>query len=1054
MAQNYTRQSAIADGDTITASLFNNEYNQLVNTFAYSASSADSTGHRHDGTTAQGGNIFKIGDLDFLNKVEVDGTNNRIGFYVEVSSAAVEQIRVQDGAIVPVTDSDIDLGTSSLEFKDLFLDGTAHIDTLDVDANATVAGTLGVTGNTTVGGTLGVTGVLTGTSLDISGNVTVGGTIVGSSTIQGTTITATTAFVPDASDGASLGGVSLQFSDLFLADGALIAFGDDQDVTLTHLADAGLLLNGARGLFFNDTSQYINAPSATVLDIAATDEIELTATLVDVVGNLAVSGNVDVDGNIEFDGLSGTGSVTVTNILDEDNMSSDSATALATQQSIKAYVDAQQDTVDTFGEVLALSNTTSGTNVELTTTDKVQFRDAAIYINSSVDGQLDIVADTEIQIAATTIDIDGAINASGEIIAASLDISGDVDVDGTTNLDIVDIDGAVNMATTALVTGVLTTTATQVATGGITSGSNIVSDTDSTDDLGTTSVRWANLFVDGITATDQITATGFTGTLDGILGSGAAAAATVTTLDTSGAVNLNLVTDSSSSTSGALIVDGGVGIAKKLYVGTDLDVDGTTNLDVVDIDGAVDMASTLQVDGISTFTGQITANGGMEFVDNKKLTFGTGDDLEVYHDGNHSYINDVGTGNLFIRGANVVITTGAGTKYLEGGSNVLTLFHTGNERLRTSSTGVYVTGTVSATGTSVFESLDISGDIDVDGTTNLDVVDIDGAVDMASTLAVGGATTLASTLTMKDGNNSILLDGRTDGGNVAGTGAANVSVIDGVYATNSIAGARIAFAHQGGAGQRGGLTFASKNTDDNTNQPTVQGVLTPFGYWGFGTTNPQYKVEVAGTLGVTGATTLTAATAINANVANPLTINATLDSIAYSEIFNISTGASAAAYFGIVTQNLANSGTIRSGMFFDSSNHLNFINGEAGGAGIVLDDNNAVTMSGNLTVAGKYNITRGDITIATGAITPTTSYVRLDTQASATTDDLDTINGGVIGDIVVLETRISSRDVVVKDGTGNLGLAGGVDFTLVNKSSTITLIYDGTSWLEMSRSSN
>ena len=92
------------------------------------------------------------------------------------------------------------------------------------------------------------------------------------------------------------------------------------------------------------------------------------------------------------------------------------------------------------------------------------------------------------------------------------------------------------MATTALVTGVLTTTATQVATGGITSGSNIVSDTDSTDDLGTTSVRWANLFVDAITATDQITATGFTGTLDGILGSGAAAAASVTTLGASGLV--------------------------------------------------------------------------------------------------------------------------------------------------------------------------------------------------------------------------------------------------------------------------------------------------------------------------------------------------------------------------------------------------------------------------------------------------------------------------------------------------------------------------------------
>jgi len=136
------------------------------------------------------------------------------------------------------------------------------------------------------------------------------------------------------------------------------------------------------------------------------------------------------------------------------------------------------------------------------------------------------------------IDTSGQRNLtiSGELDAATLDISGAIDVAGTSNLDVVDIDGAVNMATTALVTGVLTTTATQVATGGITSGSNIVSDTDSTDDLGTTSVRWANLFVDGITATDQITATGFTGTLDGILGSGAAAAATVTTLTATGAV--------------------------------------------------------------------------------------------------------------------------------------------------------------------------------------------------------------------------------------------------------------------------------------------------------------------------------------------------------------------------------------------------------------------------------------------------------------------------------------------------------------------------------------
>ena len=62
-------------------------------------------------------------------------------------------------------------------------------------------------------------------------------------------------------------------------------------------------------------------------------------------------------------------------------------------------------------------------DILIATTEKIQFRDTAIYINSSADGQLDLVADTEIQIAATTIDINGAVVASGEIAAASLDIS-------------------------------------------------------------------------------------------------------------------------------------------------------------------------------------------------------------------------------------------------------------------------------------------------------------------------------------------------------------------------------------------------------------------------------------------------------------------------------------------------------------------------------------------------------------------------------------------------------------------------------------------------------
>ena len=74
-------------------------------------------------------------------------------------------------------------------------------------------------------------------SLSSGGNLDVTGTI------QGSTITAETAVVPDASDGAALGTTSLEWSDLYLADGAVIGFGDDQDVTLTHVADTGLLLS-------------------------------------------------------------------------------------------------------------------------------------------------------------------------------------------------------------------------------------------------------------------------------------------------------------------------------------------------------------------------------------------------------------------------------------------------------------------------------------------------------------------------------------------------------------------------------------------------------------------------------------------------------------------------------------------------------------------------------------------------------------------------------------------------------------------------------------------
>ena len=73
-------------------------------------------------------------------------------------------------------------------------------------------------------------------------------------------------------------------------DASVINFGADSDVVLTHVADTGLLLSSTNVIQFNDASQNIGAPSATVLDINATDEIELNATLADINANLDVSG--------------------------------------------------------------------------------------------------------------------------------------------------------------------------------------------------------------------------------------------------------------------------------------------------------------------------------------------------------------------------------------------------------------------------------------------------------------------------------------------------------------------------------------------------------------------------------------------------------------------------------------------------------------------------------------------------------------------------------------------------------------------------------------------
>jgi len=135
-----------------------------------------------------------------------------------------------------------------------------------------------------------------------------------------------------------------------------------------------------------------------------------------------------------------------------------------------------------------------------------------------------------------------------------------------------------------------------------------------------------------------------------------------------------------------------------------IDVNGTANLDVVDIDGAADFASTTAHAGNATFA------------DNAKVILGAGSDLQIYHDGSNSYIDDVtgsGTGDLFIKGSDAVriLTPSLVVNNAANNENMITaaedgaatLYHNGNPKIATTSGGVSVTGEVSMT------TLDIGG---------------------------------------------------------------------------------------------------------------------------------------------------------------------------------------------------------------------------------------------------------------------------------------------------------------------------------------------------------
>ena len=710
----YIRQSSFSDGDTITAALFNNEYNQILNAFS------NTSGHAHDGTAAEGPVIGLIGDAGETapnNKVLIDTTNNYIEFYVQVSSSPVQQLYIADGAIVPVTDNDIDLGTSSLEFKDGYFDGTLYADAINfngsaitstaaelnildgVTASATDINLIdGITNGTVIaskaiitdsnkditgGRNITISGELDAATLDISGDADIDGTLEADAiTIAGVTLAETISDTVGAMVGSNTEtGISVTYDDsdntldfVIGADSIVSSMLDTNidiagtlDVTGVLTADTNATVAGTLGVAGGSTNGVAISQGAIAIKNGGTqsyvdfycESSNAHYTRLQAAAHSAYSGNVTATLPVT------TGTLAITSEIPTTEQIQDIVGAMVSSNTETNITITYQDSDGTLDFVVdaAQPNVTSlGTLTSLTVDD--------VVIDGAVIGH---TSDTDLITLSS-----GVVTVAGEVDATSLDISGDADIDGTLEADAITIGGVTLAETISDTVGAMVSSNTET---GI---SVSYDDSDNTLD-----------FVIGTLNQDT------TGT--------AAVATTVTITDN----------ESTNEENAVVFTAGG-------------DVDGG-NLGL-ESDGNLTYNPSSGTLTATAFAGALTGN----------VTGNASGTAATVTGAAQSNITSLGTLTT-LTVDNVII-------------NGTTIGHTSDTDLMTLADGVLtVAGEVDAT------SLDVSGDIDVDGTTNLDVVDIDGAVDMASTLTVAGVVDITDTTDSSDatGDTGAL---RTEGG--------------------------------------------------------------------------------------------------------------------------------------------------------------------------------------------------------------------------------------------------------------------------------------------------
>jgi len=365
-------------------------------------------------------------------------------------------------------------------------------------------------------------------------------------------------------------------------------------------------------------------------------------------------------------------------------------------------------------------------DILVASTEKLQFRDTAIYINSSTDGQLDIVADTEVQIAATTIDINGNVDISGTVTIGSAEIS-------ETELEV--LDGLT-----------VSTTEVNILDGDTTASSTTLADAD-------------RVVVNDAGTMKQVALTDFETYFESALD-------TLSNVTTVGALNSGSITSgfgtidtgSSTITTTGLITGGSLDIDDVLINGSNIGHTDDTDLitlanGVVTVAGELD-ATTLDISGNADIDGTleadaITVNGTAldEFIsDTVGAMVGSNTETGVAV----SYDDSDNTLDFVLGTAQTTIESVKNTSLVVGrDDDNLIKFSTDNQIIFEVSGGDNVI--FKASGEIEASSLDISGDVDVDGTLEADAITVNGS---ALATVIAGTTvanaTLAATATVTD----------------------------------------------------------------------------------------------------------------------------------------------------------------------------------------------------------------------------------------------------------------------------------------------------------------